>query len=150
MRKQHGFTVIEIMIAMAVVGILAAIALPNYTQYMQRSKITEATSQLSATRVRLEQWFQDNRTYCAAAGCPTCPATVISTAPAQPIKYFSFAGNCATAGTYTITATGVAGEGMGGFTYTINEVNGRTTTLDAATGWLNQNCGWVLRKDGSC
>src|SRR6516162_2622938 len=62
-----GFTMLEVMIVVAIVGILAAIALPNYSDYVKRGKIIEATSALSDLRTRYEQFYLDNRTY--AGGC---------------------------------------------------------------------------------
>ena len=58
---------IEVMIVVAIVAILAAIALPNYADYVKRGKIIEATSALSDLRTRYEQFFLDNRTY--VGGC---------------------------------------------------------------------------------
>lgn len=64
MRKQQsGFTLIEIMVTVAILAIVASIALPSYTDYVRRSQLTEATTNLSDMRVRLEQFYQDNRTY---------------------------------------------------------------------------------------
>ena len=72
MRNMSGFTLIELMIAVVVVAILTAIALPSYQEYVTRGKITEATSNLADMRVKLEQFFQDNRTYVGAcAAGPT-------------------------------------------------------------------------------
>ena len=62
-----GFTLIEVMIVVAIVAVLAAIALPNYADYIKRGKIIEATSALSDLRTRYEQWYLDNRTY--VGGC---------------------------------------------------------------------------------
>src|SRR6266581_1407504 len=67
MRDIKGFTLIEVMIVVAIVAVLAAIALPNYADYIKRGKIIEATSALSDLRTRYEQYFLDNRTY--AGGC---------------------------------------------------------------------------------
>lgn len=132
MRKpnQFGFTLIELMIAVAIVAILAAVALPSYQDYVRRGNIPEATGGLGQGRIAMEQWFQDNRTYVGAA----CPGSG---------KNFDFA--CATtAGTFTITATGKGG--MTGFTFTINQNNVRTS----ATPWGNSNTCWITRKGESC
>ena len=68
MRSNSGFTLIEVMITVAIVAILAAIAVPSYNEYVQRARITEATSNLSDMRNKMEQYFQDNRTWTPGGG----------------------------------------------------------------------------------
>lgn len=137
MNKQRGFTLVELMVVVAVIGILAAVAIPNYTGYVTRGKIPDATSNLSSKRTQMEQSYQDNRTY---VGAPVCVTDTTSS------KYFTF--TCAaTANTYTLTATGVGS--MLNFAYTVNELNAKTSTITAA-GWTGNAACWTTKQDGSC
>jgi type IV pilus assembly protein PilE len=134
--RNQGFTLIELMITVAIIAILAAIALPNYTQYVVRGKIAEATSELSQWRNRMERFYQDNRAF--TDGCA-------ATAPAGT-KYFTY--TCAAdAQTYTLTATGIAAQGVNGYVYTIDENNAKATTQFAGTA-VTATC-WQT-KQGSC
>jgi len=63
MKKIFGFTLIELMITVAIVGIIAAIALPNYTEYVKRASRAEAASALLDAANKQEQFFVDNREY---------------------------------------------------------------------------------------
>ncbi|MEF8721243.1 MAG: prepilin-type N-terminal cleavage/methylation domain-containing protein [Candidatus Accumulibacter delftensis] len=75
MKRHAGFTLIEIMMVVIIIGILAAIAVPSYSDYLIRSRITQATAGLSERRVRMEQFFQDNHTYFGGPGCTTSATT---------------------------------------------------------------------------
>lgn len=146
MEQQRGFTLIELLITVVIIAVLAAIALPAYDSYTQRSKLTEAFSALSDFRVRMEQFYQDNRRY-DGAGLNGCGVA------APNSKYFTYvcAPGVAPSQTYTITSTGIASEGLTNFVYTLNENNVRATTT-LGVGWNgapNAAC-WVRRKDGSC
>lgn len=138
MRAARGFTIIELMIAVAIVAILAAVALPAYNDYITRGKIQEATSALSAMRVKIEQYYQDQRSYVGA-----CQPGTVAPLPTG-LKYFAVSCNIPDASHYTVTATGA------GFTFTIDESNTRATTA-VPTGWSlpASNC-WVSRKGGIC
>jgi type IV pilus assembly protein PilE len=136
-----GFTLIEVMIVVAIVAVLAAIALPNYADYIKRGKIIEATSALSDLRTRYEQFFLDNRTY--AGGCVVIKPIV------NTLRSFDVDCGGESAATYTGTATGKATEGMTGFTYTIDQGNNKTSTI-TASGWSGNGTCRAIRKDGSC
>lgn len=139
--RVKGFTLLELMVTVAIIGILAAVALPAYTDYVKRGRIPQATNNLSAMRVKLEQYFQDNRTYVGACADGTV-------APLPQADNFTYTCPTLTATTYVVQATGSGT--MAGFTYTINELNAKATTA-VPTGWgtVPKTC-WVTKKDGSC
>ena len=143
MRRHHGFTLIEVMIVTAIVAILAAIAIPSYSDYILRSRLTEGVSGMAGMRVKMEQYFQDSRSY---AGTPAA-CTTASIAPLPTADNFTFTCSNLTGTTYTVTATGTGP--MAGFIYTVDQSNTRATT-GVPSGWSNGACGWVLKKDGSC
>lgn len=152
MKTQNGFTLIELMITVVVIAILVAVAVPSYTDYVMRGKITEATATLADLRVKMEQYFQDNRTYADVAGV-TAPCTVGAGSVPMPAgtRYFTF--DCSTpartATTFTLTATGIAAQGMGGFVYTVNELNAQASTITGAAssaGYVTNATCWVVRK----
>lgn len=145
MRRDDGFTLIEVMIVCAIIAILAAIALPNYADYIKRGKIVEATTALSDMRTRLEQYFLDHRSYKNGAACGVDPAVVESV---QSFQITCVADTPANG--YTVTADGgPPAKGMAGFVYTIDSTNTKTTTGTGTWGATSAVC-WVTRKDGSC
>jgi type IV pilus assembly protein PilE len=143
--RQSGFTLIEVMVTVAIIGVLAAIAYPNYSAYIQRSRIIDGTAKLSDFRVKMEQWFQDNRTYLNGAKCGVAdPATAGSDA---------FTVACTgTATTYKVTATGISTKGMGSFIYSLTlDATGLTKSTDSVPStWSKSATCWTTRQDGSC
>lgn len=151
-RTQQGFTLIEVMIVVTIIAILAAVAIPNYQDYVTRGRVTEALAGLADARTKIEQYFQDNRSY--PAGCviqPTAPgATEVQL---TSLKMFTLACGNLSATTYTVTADG--NQAMTGFSYTINEQNVKTSAFSgtgASQGWTPAapNTCWVIRKGGTC
>ena len=141
-RRAPGFTLIEVMIVVAIIGILAAIALPQYNEFVQRSRITDATNAMNDFRTRMEQFYQDNRTYVAGGNCGVPDPAVTSSS--------SFQLTCtgATNTAYQLDAAGLASKGMGAFAYRLTVAAGGVTrsTQSAPAGWTTPaNC-WAIRK----
>lgn len=145
-KRRPGFTLIEVMITVAIVGILAAIALPMYFDQVTRSKIIDGTTRLGDYRSKMEKYFMDNRRYVTVAGGAVCgvPDPVPGASDAFQINIAP-----CTDTTYTITATGRPAYGMSAsFVYTVDQTNAKSSSGPA--GWTAAPTCWALRKDGSC
>lgn len=147
MKQQKGFTLIEVMIVVVIVGILASIALPAYSQYVIRAKLADPQGQLADYRVKMEQFFQDNRNY------GTLGATICGVAY-PTLTNFTF-GCALTSGTdnkgYVATATSKGGVGLGtagDYVYTIDQTNTKATTKFAGTA-STATC-WITKAGQTC
>lgn len=148
MKTPKGFSLIELMTVVAVIGILAAIAYPNYVEYLVRAKIPDATVNLAAKRVQMEQFFQDNRQY---ADLTTTSPNILATAcvaDTTTSKNFDFSCPTQTATAYTLQATGKGS--MTGFSYTLDQSNAKSSTVTGVSGWTGNATCWVTSKGGAC
>ncbi len=97
MRKaQQGFTLIELMIVVAIIGILAAIAIPSYNDYTARAQMSEAVELMGGTKTPLAEWFADKGAWPSALG---------SVAGGLSGKYTTTVAGSGSGSTYTVTAT---------------------------------------------
>jgi type IV pilus assembly protein PilE len=160
MHRTQGFTLIELMITVAIIAVIASIAVPNYTDYITRSKFTEAYGQLGDLRVKMEQYYMDNRRYSTTAGGGTCGIPGGNAPTTLGTRYFTYAclpGGTNAAGdqTYTLTATGASDQALNGIAFTVNHANDRTTTVAASTlmadkGYAANTTCWVRKKPSQC
>jgi type IV pilus assembly protein PilE len=145
-KRRPGFTLLEVMITVAIVGILASIALPMYFDQVTRSKIIDGTTRLGDYRSKMEKYFMDNRRYVKVAGGVACG--VDDPTPGTSDAFTITIGPC-TDTTYTITATGRPAYGMSSsFVYQVNQTNAKSSAGPGGT-FTAATC-WALRKDGSC
>jgi type IV pilus assembly protein PilE len=139
-RSASGFTLIEVMITVAIVAILGMVAYPSYRDYVIRGQIPEATARLAVKQVQLEQWFQDRRTY---EDAPACAEDTTSS------KFFTFTCTAQSATQFTLRASGTGS--MSGFAFTVTQANVKATAA-VPSGWSQpspNNC-WVTGKGGKC
>lgn len=136
MQREHGFTLIELMVAVAVVGILASIALPSYSAYIFRSKIPVGLDTLASYQARMEQSYQDTGNY----GSTACASAV------PLVANFTLACTLSNAGQgFTASVSGIGP--LAGVTYSVDQ-DGIRLTLAHPKGIPSTSC-WTIR-GGTC
>lgn len=149
----RGFTLIEVMIVVAIVAILSAVALPSYRDYILRGQLVDATNLLSAGRANMERYFQDNRTYATVtAGSidpPCANAIPVATRTQGSFVLTCTAPTVPSATTYRLTATGTGA--VAAFSFTVNQLDARTTTVTSGPlGWNSSTTCWAVKKGQVC
>jgi type IV pilus assembly protein PilE len=154
-RTERGFTLIEVMIGVAIVAILVKIGLPSYTEYVRRSQVSEAQTLLADYRIKLEQYFQDYRNYGTADGdrCANAPGAPAWSNGAGIVftnsgaKYFTL--TCVVQNTragYLMTATGATGAAVG-HVYTVDQDSLKKTTQFKGVALSPAKECWLQRSD---
>ncbi len=130
--SQTGFSLVELLVTMAIVATLAGVAVPSYIDYMRRGAVEEAVAALASGKIAAEQFYLDKRTY---DGLP-CPA--------DTSKFtFSCTGDIKS---YALTAKG--GGNVAGFSYTLDQSDNRSSS--SGDEWGHDAACWILRKGQTC
>ncbi len=132
-RTAQGFTLIEVLVVVAIAAILGSVAMPSFLSYLQRSRVPAGLDALQSYFTRMEQRFQDAGNYANGSACAITVPTVSN-----------YTVTCALTGGgtgYTATATGTGA--LSGYTYTINS-NGQRNTTSHPKGAPSGNC-WSIR-----
>lgn len=107
--KAGGFSLIELMIATAIIAILSAIAIPSYQEHVAKGRRGEATVALMEAAQALERYYSANGRYVTAAGGTTLPAVFPVQVPASGAAYYTLAAVAGSTGnnTFTLQATAI-------------------------------------------
>ena len=149
-RLARGFTLIEVMIVVAIVAILAAVAIPSYRDYILRGQLVDGTTLLASFRANMERYYQDNRRYTAVSATivPPCDPTVAVALRTQGNFVVSCTATDGPPQRFLITATG-SGSVLN-FNYTVTESDVRATPSVGAAGWNTSPTCWITKKGQSC
>lgn len=141
-RNMNGFTLMEVMIVLAIVAILSSIALPSYKTYTAKQKARSGQSDLVALSMNMENYLQNTTSYPSTTTSTAATQTALSGWNPAAAGNFTYTISAVTQpttsanGSYTLTATGI-GSALSGCTMTLSSANARTMSgcPDAATTW---------------
>lgn len=143
----RGFTLVEVMVTVAIIAILAAVAIPQYTSYVTRSRLTDASTGLATMRAQMERYYQDNRTY-GNTGTFVSPC---NNATASARTFGNFVISCTgTLDTTQFTLQAVGNGAVSGFTYTINQQDQRATVAIPSNFGSTCASKWIMKKGDTC
>ena len=148
-----GFTLIELMITVAIVAILAAIAYPNYRDYVIRGQLASATNALSSLRANMERYYQDNRTYLSTGTfISPCLATDGSLNSGNFTLTCSAGLGNLSQNAFEVQATGNVGTINAGFTFTVDNFGNMTSSVapPGPANWIITCPATWLTKAGQC
>jgi len=136
MQLQQGFTLIELMIVVAIIGILAAVAIPSYQDYTARAQVTEAVGLSSGFKTGMAEYYADKGIW------PSFITSVGDTTSGKYVNTVAITAGSGTSGTLEMTAT-MRPSGVN------SGIQGSTYVLSTTDGGKNWACGQLASTPGT-
>lgn len=131
-RNVHGFTLIELMVVVAIVGILASVAYPSFISQVIKSRRSDAVVSMSRFQHAQERWRANNTTYASNTETTTAAPSGLGLSATTEGGYYTMIVTSNTATSYTLTAEAVSGKSQASDTgcsiLTVTVANGTATT----------------------
>ena len=140
-KVQQGFTLIELMIVVAIIGILAAIAIPAYQDYTIRAQVSEGLAITSAGKVAVTEYWQDRGVFPPDAASAGLPAAATDTAGKYVSQVALTGGTGVLTVTYSSTPPNTANDAIDGLTLTLTP-----QTSAGAVNWVCDGGAGMLDK----
>ncbi|MDF2867052.1 MAG: pilE [Gammaproteobacteria bacterium] len=138
--RRNGFSLLELLVVLVIVGILAGVALPGYLEHIVRARLTEAFDALAVYHIRMEQTYQDAGSYANSANA--CALIMSAT------EHFNYQCQLTNSGQgYLITATANGTHNLSGYSYIIDQSGTRSTSAFPAAANLPKAC-WLTQAGG--
>ena len=123
--NQKGFTMVELMVVVVIVGVLSAVAVPLYGKYVKNARVTEATARIGEVVTASKAWAIENSNNAGTPIWPSGAGGLVDLTASPNFTYAITAGRGGNANTalYSVRATGRSGTKMAGVTVTISVPN---------------------------
>ena len=146
LKDQTGFTIIELMIIVAMISVLAAVAIPSYENYIQKSYAKAAAAVMQKDLQFMEKWYSINGKYTTGSAWPTLPY-MVAPESGESQYYIRFSSATASDNVYKMKALPICGSSASNHNSCCVNWSDRNASYSPAT--FNGDCAICMDQDGN-